>query len=480
MSEEGREAMREEEARELHDARDTIEYPQTPAQTPRAKSALHDYAKFTRRQRASIQKFRDRTVGTFYIVLILGMIVGTAFFVRPTASAVENRNLTPFPELTWETFWDGTFFSDLSLWYADTYPPRDMLIALDKGFKSLYGVQSDVTMVGGVEEAEEVPEAAQEDAGTLEVGDFDAPDAEELAQEVQGSIMEGLYVKDGAAYSKYYFTESVAKKYASAINTCASKLEGEAEVFSILIPNQSGALLNDAELQTLGGSNQSDAIKYYDSLMSDQVKKIDALDILRDHKDEYIYFRTDHHWTQLGAYYVYEKFCEEADMQPVSLDDRTMLEFDNFLGTFYQTLDDPAMAANPDVVHAYEPNGTNDMRFMDTDGSWNDAKVITDVSTWNRGSKYMCFISGDRPLVEIENPTIDDDSSILLVKESYGDAFAPLLVDNFHKVYVMDFRYYPGNIVDFVQQNNIKDVLFLNNITLASTNSVADKLASMM
>ena len=446
----------------------------------KVKPALHNYAKMSRRQRARIQKFRGLTIGAFYIVLVVGMIVGTAFFARPTASAVENRNLTEFPQLTWESFWDGTFFSDLSLWYADTYPPREFLISLDKGFKSLYGVQSEVTMVGGVQEAEEVPEEAEQQAEIIDVEQFTAPEGDALALEVQNSIMDGLYVKDGAAYSKYYFTESVAQKYASVINTYAAKLEGVAEVYSILIPDQSGALLSDEELHALGGSSQGDAIRYYDSLMSDEVKKINVYNTLREHNDEYIYFRTDHHWTQLGAYYTYVAYCGAAGIEPISLDDHAMMEFDNFLGSFYQKLNDATMAANPDVVDAYVPNGTNEMRYLDKNGNWNESKIITDVSTWNRGSKYNCFISGDQPLVEIENPQIEEDNSVLLVKESFGNAFAPLLVDNYKRVYVIDYRYYTGNIVDFVEQNGIQNVIFLNNITHASTNGVVDKLATLM
>lgn len=454
--------------------------PEPPAPAGPASAERPHPGRFTRRQRARMQRVRSWAVTAFYGVLVVGMVVGLAFFARPTASALENRNLTQFPELTWESFWSGSFFSDLSLWYADTYPPREFIMGLDKQFKSLYGIQSDVTMVGGVQEAEEVPEAPAEEVGTIDVEQFTAPDADALAQEVQNSIMDGLYVHDGAAYSKYYFTESVATKYASIINTLAAKLEGKAEVFSILVPDQSSVMLSDEELRAMGGSSQSDAIRYYDSLMSDQVKKVNAFDTLREHNDEYLYFRTDHHWTELGAYYTYVKFCEKAGIEPVSLDDKELMQFDGFLGSFYQKLSDPAMAANPDEVDAHVPFGTNAMRYLDRDGNWVDAKVITDVSAWNKGSKYQCFIAGDQPLVEIENPQVEDDSSVLLVKESFGNAFAPLLVDSFHRVYVIDYRYYLGNIVDFVEQNGIKDVIVMNNITHASTNGVTDKLASLM
>lgn len=204
---------------------------------------------------------------------------------------------------------------------------RDRLIAADQTLKSAYGVTTSTMMVGGHQQGDEIPtetakadtedepkteEAVQnEDTGTEEEKEpVSAPDSREMEAEIQNQIQQGLYVKDGAAYSVYYYSQSAAETYAQALNQAAKKLEGQAEVYSILVPNNSGAMLSEKELESLGGSDQAQAISYYHSLY-EGVKPVKTIETLREHNDEYLYFRTDHHWTQLGAYYVYRNFCEE-------------------------------------------------------------------------------------------------------------------------------------------------------------------------
>ena len=91
--------------------------------------------------------------------------------------------------------------------------------------------------------------------------------------------------------------------------------------------------------------------------------------------------------------------------------------------------------------------------------------IIKDVSNYKKGVKYSCFIAGDNPYTIIENKDITDGSSCLVIKESYGNAFVPLLVDHYQTVHVIDQREWKGNVIDFARENNIKDVIFANNLT---------------
>ena len=167
-------------------------------------------------------------------------------------------------------------------------------------------------------------------------------------------------------------------------------------------------------------------------------------------------------------------------IEPVDLNSQESMRFDGFLGTYYQQLHDAQMAENPDYVEAHIPNGTNDMTYWDKNGTETQGHVVTDVSGWNKGSLYSTFIAGDQPLEYIHNESKDDGSSCLVIKDSYGCAFTPLLVDNFEHLYVIDFRYSSENIPAFVRDHGIQNVVFVNNISLAGTLSVADKLTSMM
>lgn len=436
-------------------------------------------------------KFRRAGVISAAFVLAFGAIVGLLFFARPTTSEVEKRTLTAKPAFTWSTFWSGEYFSDLALWYSDTYPLREQLVAADQKLSSLHGIKTDTQMIGGTKQADELPPAdaqkkdseADGESGDesekkptsgassrakRERGEVEVPAQEVMAEAIQNQVLDGLYVKGDAAYNIYYFSQEAVEEYADAINKVAEELEGEATVYSLVAPNASGILLSDQEVKDLGGTNQVDAIEYFYSLYDDGVHPIDSVPKLQEHDDEYIFFRTDHHWTALGAYYAYVAFCEEKGIEPENLDDMKHVNFGDFLGSLYSQLNSAEMAANPDYVEAWIPNGTNKMRLWDQDGTVSDDyNVITDTSDWDITGKTMAFIMGDQPLQKIENPDIDDGSTCLLIKDSFGDFFAPWLVDSYQTVYVGDFRYFESNIDDFVRENDVDDVIFCNNVTLA-------------
>lgn len=426
---------------------------------------------------------RSVASAAFFGILILGCLIGLLFFFRPTASAVEKRDLTEFPPFTIESFLDGSYFSDVSLWYSDTYPLREPLVSADQGLKQLYGIQPKTQMIGGNTQSQEIPQVSEAPVITQETKPrqpVEPPDEGAVQAEVQDKIMSGLYVDDGAAYSMYYFDQESVDTYVDAINTAAEKLKGTSKVFSVLIPTNAAAILPQETVKALGGADQAQALAYFYGSCSDDVITVETLDTLREHNDEYIYFRTDHHWTALGAYYIYENLCAAMGIEPKPLDSREMVEFGPFLGSFYSELNNAAMAANPDTVYAWIPAGTNETSYTDHDGVQMEGNVITDVSGWNENSLYMCFISGDQPYMEIKNPSIDDGSSCLLVKDSYGCCFAPFLVDNFETLYIMDYRYSDKNIVEFARENSVDDVVFLNNISIAGTYGVATTMQSLV
>ena len=206
------------------------------------------------------------------------------------------------------------------------------------------------------------------------------------------------------------------------------------------------------------------------SRLSDDIVSIDTLPNLISHNGEYLYFRTDHHWTARGAYYAYNAFCDAKGITATPLESYEKLEFSGFLGTFYEQAKSPtSMSNNPDRVEAFVPIGTNIAILYDKNGNVEDADyrvVFPRVSNLN---KYLCFVGGDHPLIEINNPKVNNGSSIVVVKESYGNAFVPFLVDSYSTVYVIDYRYWNGNLADFVTDNSVDDVLFLNVINNTST-----------
>ena len=401
-------------------------------------------------------------------LMFTGCITGAAFFVRPATSDLEKRKLTEFPKFTMATFLNGQYFSDISIWYSDTYPMRDSLMNLSQEMKNVYGVRQKTMMVGTKKEADKIPTKKKK---TKKVEPVPVPEDYSFDEDMQNQILSNLYVKNGAAYSMYYFVQDSADLYINAMNRFAKRLKGTSKVYSLLIPNNS-IVLPDDELKKLGGSDMKQAINYYYKNYKN-VTGIDDYSYIEKAKDQYLYFRTDHHWTALGAYQAYKAFCKEKGWKPEELDSFETNRFEPFLGTAYDQLRLPEMEANPDYVDAYIPHATNDMVYWDENGNETNYNVIADVSDWSEGSGYYCFIGGDNPLSVIKNPTKEKGKSVLLIKESFGNSFAPFLVDHYKTVYIADFRCLTMNIVDFCKENKIDDVIFENNISIIGSTQVA-------
>ena len=202
--------------------------------------------------------------------------------------------------------------------------------------------------------------------------------------------------------------------------------------------------------------------------MNGNVKSVALYDALLAHRTEYIYFRTDHHWTATGAYYAYEQFCKAKGITPTPMSSYKVDEYDGFLGTFYRDSNqNTTMGANPDKVVAYHPLSTEaTLDYGDSENAnLTRGKIIYDESTAPASLKYGAFITGDNAYSVINNPDVTDGSSCIVVKESFGNAFVPFLTDHYQTIYVLDYRYWKGSISQFAQSKGVQDVLFVNNLS---------------
>jgi hypothetical protein len=446
----------------------------------------------------------------FMAALAVGAAVSMIMPLRQTYSEKEKRTLTAFPTFTVESFMDGTFFSQIDTWFADTFPFRDTLITLNEGVNSYYGVRDQV-IHGTIVAADEIPDVdgdmetallgskyeedltIPEDVGddsiyysNIETNygfneldtDIEASDIGTIVEDSDGTVdaaegesLGSIFIVGGSAYNYYSFSQSCSDTYADTVNTLTDTLSGKSKVYSMIVPTSIDITLDDATRNSLTSSNQKKAILYMYSKMNKEVGKCYVYDVLHQHRDEYIYYRTDHHWTTLGAYYAYNVFIWQEGKTANSLDSYEKVVFENFRGSFYTQSGVSSLGDNPDTVIAYKPISTNRMELVNKRGEYTEYNIITDVSTWSATSKYSTFIGGDNIFSHISNPDISDGSSILVVKESYGNAFVPFLVDHYQDVYVVDYRYYTGTVSELVDTYDIGTVLLLNNIAATSTTS---------
>ena len=292
----------------------------------------------------------------------------------------------------------------------------------------------------------------------------------------------GMIRVDNTAYEVAGYSDSIAANYAQLVSKAADALAGKTNVYSLAIPTSYGVMMpNDIQMALPGYGNQGEYIENVIAKYSSNVKAVRCFDNLMRHRNEYLYFRTDHHWNGIGAYYAYEAFCETKGVQPYTMTQREEVRFDGFLGTLYTHTNQDSKLLPADTVYAYKPMSKSaTLTFYDTKGNATNWSIITDVTNWSASGKYNTFAGGDNPLTIIRNPEVTDGSVCIIVKESYGNALIPYLVDHYSTIYEVDYRYWTGDLVAYANEVGATDLIFANNIMMISTGVLVGKLANIV
>ena len=305
-----------------------------------------------------------------------------------TYSESERRKLKTRPKLTFSAMLDGSYASEYRDYFADTFPNREKLMNANRSLNGFYyfsggskdGAQLVINMNGGAANHGEAlpstddttPSASTQPSGTSGTATDSTEPTEptqptqtqdpDAAAEELGSV---LVVGDRAMEVPYGDKDTI-RSYADAVNDIAAKLGSSVRTFSIAVPN-AAAFYAPAENQHM---LQTDMIAAcYDRLkeLKSTAIAVDAYSKLEAHKDEYLYFRSDHHWTALGAYYAYTAFCESAGLKAEPLSKFESGEYTGFLGSLYSAIkaypQSQALADNPDTVQFWRP-------FVDLDTKW--------------------------------------------------------------------------------------------------------------
>lgn len=186
---------------------------------------------------------------------------------------------------------------------------------------------------------------------------------------------------------------------------------------------------------------------------------IDITQVLLEHSQEPIFYKTDHHWTTLGAYYAYEEWANKIGIQPLSQDKFYVEEVtDSFLGTLHSKVNVPI---NPDSIHLYYLQQAMDYQIT-YDLSENKSSLY-DLSKLTVKDKYAVFLGGNNALIKVNTP-LKNKRKLLVIKDSFANAFVPFAVNHFEETIVIDLRYYNGDIDELITNNSVTDVLVLYNV----------------
>ena len=193
---------------------------------------------------------------------------------------------------------------------------------------------------------------------------------------------------------------------------------------------------------------------------------INVYNELLHNKDKYeLYYKTDHHWTSYGAYIAYQSFLKEENKPSYNLNDfKVEVVNKDFLGTIYSKV---FIYQNKDIITQISLDNSNFIikHYNRTTDSFYEEKYL------QTKDKYSYFLGNNEALIEIENLNYQDNDNIIIIKDSYANAFVPLISYHYKNIYVIDPRFYNLKISDFIKDNNIQNVLILYNVGTIDTDT---------
>ena len=406
-------------------------------------------------------------------LLLVGLI--STFDKDATFSEAERRQLKTRPKPTLSGLLDGNYFIQYREYFADTFPNREVLMNSNTTLNGFYyfgglGGDDNASLVldftsNAAQHGEALkPTGETEGAGEDETEPEKKPTEPLAAAEQLGSVV----LIGSSAFDVPHADNDQIVKYAQAVTAIADLLGSNVKTFSMPVPN-SAEFYTHKEYHT-GKTSQKAMIELVRTNLGANVTFVDAYSVIEQHTDEYIYFRTDHHWTHLGAYYAYTALCKSAGFDPVNKDDFDTGMWENFVGSMYTFVANypqgQVLKDNPDTVHYWKPSANitttcyNSTALKNGYAMGTICRVGEDVD-----NKYLTFMGGDHPIAIVETDT--PGPCILVIKESYGNALISWLTNHYSKIILIDPRqYYSKNgdidLAAFAAEQGVNQCLVIN------------------
>lgn len=346
------------------------------------------------------KKMSQRVTALVFCVFLAGFGLLHILLPDRTFSPVENRNLAQLPKFSWTALTDGSYTAGLEKYLEDQFPLRDGWMGLKNRYEYLLG--------------------KREFHGVYLCGDRLIHKLEDTSRAEQN-----------IGYLQKLTEKTDIPVYLGLIPTAA-------EVWRDRLP---------------AGSENFDQAAWLEKVRESVPGAVwvDVAGTLADHGDEGVFYRTDHHWTSLGAYYGYTALLEAMGETPMSLGTPETVSED-FYGTLYST--SGVHWLEPDTIERYVPGeGVTVENFEkgETHGLYVDSFL-------GEKDKYASFLGGNTPLYIVRNPEAVSDQKLLIVRDSYSDSMAPFLSQYFSEIHLLDLRYYRTSVARYAEENRMDQI----------------------
>lgn len=360
-----------------------------------------------------MNKTFNRVFFWLFAIVWFGYVIFNMAKPKTTFLETENRTPAGFPEFTVETLINGTYMPKLESYLNDQFLARAEWISVKTQAEKLMGK----TDSGGV-----------------------------------------YFGKDGYLIENNKPDYKVADRNITVLENTLEQLSDKYNVHIMIAPTAS--LVHKDKLPAFAPVwDQSGLLDKIASLGN----FVDVRKVLDEHKNEYIYYRTDHHWTSLGAYYAYTELCKSLGITPLTIGDQLVKETlsDQFLGTLAAKVN---QSGNPDILDTYHTS-------LKLSVNYNRGQRITDTlyerKYLDERSKYSTFLNENQPYVEITTEN-KNGKTLVMAKDSYAHCMVPMLVNHYQRIVLIDFRHSNAGFVsrfipDIEKDGEITDIVILYN-----------------
>lgn len=371
-----------------------------------------------------------RIIITIVFIGFFVLISGASLIIKDREfSPNENRYLAETPELSWDNILSGKFQDGLEDYLRDQVCFRDGWITVKTGIQKACG---------------------DTDIGGAYVGK-DGYDFEKITPE---DVDEKQVDRNIKAVEDYFMT--------------ASETIDKQKLSFLLVPT-SGLVMQEKLPKNARLFDQAKYIDQVQKAMKDY-NFVDVRDTLMDHNEEYIYYKTDHHWTSAGACLAYDAWSERTGGEAETEDGLVKnVVSDKFRGSLYSKILNADSAY--DEIWTYglqkdEAFGSKDCTVTIDEKQQLDS--IYDDEKLQEKDKYAYFLGGNYGQVHIQNQKAASKAkgkNILIIKDSFANSFVPFVTQDYENIYMVDLRYYNGDMKAYLQEHEITDVLVLYNVS---------------
>lgn len=365
---------------------------------------------------------KQKYVGMWLFLGILFLFSVAGMFLPVTSfSESENRYLAGKPEFSIKKLLDGTFGTAYETYLSDQFPFRDQFVTAKTNTERLI-LKKDVNGV-----------YFGKDDYYIERFDSEALFTEQLTKNLN-------------------YLAAAAEQYGDYL--------GEDHVKIMLVPSAS-QILTDKLPPFAAPADQSRVTSQLKNKLRSPSMVLPVEQELKKHEKEELYYRTDHHWTTQGAYRSYRLYCEATGIVPWE-EERFLTETvsSDFLGTIESKV---RVSMKPDEIVLYEPVEPQEYRVF-YDGLLKEYTTLYNRKALEGKDKYSVFLDGNHGWTKIVNEAAPSKSRLLIIKDSYAHSFAPFMANHYGEVHMVDLRYFNMKLSEFMEAQEITDVLVLYQI----------------